>query len=679
MEERERDRPEEPPRGGARRDGVEDRDRDEDGQRGDDQARRARRRERAGQRKHDRSGDEGERDRSARERRGGGLDRGRERELAGAAHDDARGPRERRRGTAPARDGEARKQSAERPHPSADAGGEDEAHRRSSEGEAGVSAERTDADRGERARLAAPSDRARQRRDRERGQHRRERGESREAVSRAGRGLVGRGEHRGGSGEEQRREQRRAPEEEAIPRVHRRRGDATTPRSAAAARFVVRPRSMAFPAPELLVLRGARAIDGAALDAVVDAVVERGVLTRLGKDAAREIPPGAGEQIDARGSWLFPGLVDIHAHLREPGFEYKEDIASGLAAAAAGGFVHVCAMANTKPVNDSRAITELIVARGRELGGVRLSPIGAITQGQRGETLAEMADMRAAGAVGVSDDGRCVMSAAVMRRALEYARTHDLVTIQHAEDHTLTDGAQMHEGAVSTRLGLRGWPRVAEDVIVARDLLLAELTGARYHVAHLSSHVAARLVAEGKSRGLAVTAEVTPHHLLLTDAALLGYDPVCKVNPPLREQVDVDALWAALRDGTIDCVATDHAPHSPIEKDVELANAAPGMIGLELCLPLLVEQAVAGKVPLARLIDALTRAPAKVVGIDAPALREGAPADLCLFDPDATFTVGRDTLRSKSLNTPFLGRTIRGAIRLTVARGRIVHRREAAR
>jgi dihydroorotase len=433
---------------------------------------------------------------------------------------------------------------------------------------------------------------------------------------------------------------------------------------------------MAFPAPELLVLHGARAIDPAtSLDAIVDAVVERGIITRLGASAAHEIPQTAGMHVDANGSWLLPGLVDLHAHLREPGHEYKEDIASGLAAAAAGGYVHICAMPNTRPVNDCRAITELMVARAREIDGVRLSPIGAITVGQKGEQLAEMADMRAAGAVGVSDDGRCVMSAAVMRRALEYARTHDLVTIQHAEDHTLTDGAQMHEGANSTRLGLRGWPRVAEDVIVARDLLLAELTGARYHVAHLSSHVSARLVAEAKGRGLAVTAEVTPHHLLLTDAALLGYDAACKVNPPLREQVDVDAMWAALRDGTIDAVATDHAPHSPLEKDVELAQASPGMIGLELCLPLLIEQSLAGKVPLGRLIDAFTRAPARIASLEAPTLREGAPANFCLFDPRVTWVVGKDTLRSKSANTPFFGRELHGAITMTVARGRIVHRR----
>lgn len=441
---------------------------------------------------------------------------------------------------------------------------------------------------------------------------------------------------------------------------------------------------MAFSAPELLVLRGVRAVDPSRdLDAVVDVVVERGVITRIGAGAAKEIPASAGVSFEGRGRLVFPGLVDVHVHFREPGFEGKEDIASGMAAAAAGGFVRVCPMPNTRPVNDGKLVTELMVARAREVGGVGVHPIGAITVGQQGEALAEMADMRRAGAVGVSDDGKCVMSAAVMRRALEYARTHDLVVIQHAEDHTLTEGAQMHEGAVSTRLGLRGWPRVAEDVIVARDLLLAETTGARYHVAHLSSHVSVRLLREAKSRGLAVTAEVTPHHLLLTDASLLGYDTACKVNPPLREQVDVDALWAALEDGTIDCVATDHAPHGPLDKECEITAAAPGLIGLELCLPLLATAAASGKVRLARLIDALTRAPSRVVGLTPPTLREGAPADLCLFDPEARWKVNRSTIRSKSLNTPFLGKELTGAVDLTVANGLVVFERvferEAAR
>jgi dihydroorotase len=411
-----------------------------------------------------------------------------------------------------------------------------------------------------------------------------------------------------------------------------------------------------------------------ALDAVVDIVVERGAITRIGPGAATEELRRSEHAriIDGRGLWALPALVDLHAHLREPGQEYKEDIASGLAAAAAGGFAHVCAMPNTRPVNDSRSITEAILKRAREVDGAALHPIGAITLGQQGVELTEMADLKDAGAVAVSDDGRCVTSSSVMRRALEYAKTFDLPVIQHAEDHALTEGAQMHEGAVSTRLGLRGWPRVAEDIIVARDVLLAEATGARYHVAHVSSLGAVRILREAKARGIAVTAEVTPHHLVLTDAAVVGYDTACKVNPPLREQADVDALRAALADGTIDAIATDHAPHSSLEKDLEFADAAPGMIGLELVVPLLLELVRSGALPLARVIDALTRAPSRIVGIEAPSLREGAVAELCLVDPERQWVVAPERLRSKSRNTPFLGRTVIGAVAMTLAAGRVV-------
>src|SRR5580692_10157411 len=401
---------------------------------------------------------------------------------------------------------------------------------------------------------------------------------------------------------------------------------------------------------EAVVFRHVRAVDPAgALDAEVDVVVERGVITRVGRDAAADLLSSERVRVvERRGSWLLPGFIDLHAHLREPGAEGKEDVTSGLRAAAAGGFVDVCCMPNTRPVNDSRVVTEMLVAKARAVGTVRLHPIGAITVGQKGEQLTEMADLKAAGAVAVSDDGRCVTHSQVMRRALEYAATFDLPLIQHAEDHALTDGAQMHEGSVSTRLGLRGWPRVAEDVIVARDILLAEYVGARYHVAHVSPLGSARLIHEGKARGIAVSAEVTPHHLLLTDEALLGYDTACKVNPPLREPEDVESLRRALVDGTIDCIATDHAPHGVLDKHVEMAQAAPGMIGLELCLPLLLGLVREGVLPLGRLIDALTAAPARIVGIPAPCLREGAPADLILVDPVARWTIDPARLRTKS-------------------------------
>jgi dihydroorotase len=431
--------------------------------------------------------------------------------------------------------------------------------------------------------------------------------------------------------------------------------------------------------PRLIIFRDVRAVDPTTdLDERVDVVVEDGRITRLGKDAASPELVDAHDALLIEGGnrWLLPAFVDLHAHFREPGHEYKEDIQSGLRAAAAGGFAHVCAMPNTKPINDRRSITEAMVARAAEVGGPSLHPIGAITMGQKGQELTEMADLREAGAVGVSDDGVCVMSSAVMRRALEYARTFDMPVIQHAEDHDLTAGAQMNEGANSTRLGLRGWPRVAEDIIVARDILLAEYVGARYHVAHVSTRGAVRLVRDAKERGIAVSAEVTPHHLMLTDEALLGYDTACKVNPPLREKEDVEALRAALADGTIDAIATDHAPHSSLEKDCELDHASPGLIGLELVVPVLLQLVRDGQLPLARFVDALTRAPAKVVSLEAPSLRVGAQAEVCLVDPEREHRIEPTSLASKSANSPFVGGDYVGSVELTMARGQLAFRRE---
>ena len=430
---------------------------------------------------------------------------------------------------------------------------------------------------------------------------------------------------------------------------------------------------MPAPAP-LLIFRNVRAVDPAReLDASVDVVIENGRLTRVGSGAGDE--PARAERarvIDGAGRWLMPAFVDLHAHLREPGHEYKEDIASGLRAAAAGGYAHVCVMPNTKPVNDTRAVTEMMLARAREHGGPRLHPIGAITVGQKGSELTEMGELKEAGCVAVSDDGVCVMSASVMRRALEYARGFDLPVIQHAEDHTLTAGADMNEGAVSARLGLRGWPRVAEDIIVARDVLLAEYVGAKYHVAHLSSRGAVRIVREAKSRGLPVSAEVTPHHLLLTDSALIGYDTACKVNPPLREQEDVDAVREALADGTIDAIATDHAPHSDVEKNCELSVASPGMMGLELCFGLLAELVGKSGITLSRLVEALSIRPAQIAGLAPPSIRENVAADLVLVDPGARWIPEREELASKSRNTPFLKRELAGRVLCTVAGGVVV-------
>jgi dihydroorotase len=428
-------------------------------------------------------------------------------------------------------------------------------------------------------------------------------------------------------------------------------------------------------AADALVFRRVRAVDpGRGLDARVDVVVEGSRITRIGPDAGQSIATSERVRVvEASSAWLLPGLVDLHVHLREPGEEYKEDLSTGLRAAAAGGFVDVCAMPNTSPVNDTRAITEMLVAKAKSLGGTRLHPIGAITVGQKGEALTEMADLREAGAVAVSDDGRCVTSSSVMRRALEYASTFDLPVIQHAEDHALTQGAQMHEGAVSSRLGLRGWPRTAEDIIVARDVLLAEACRARYHVAHVSSLGTVRILREAKSRGISVTAEVTPHHLLLSEAALLGYDTGCKVNPPLRTEEDMASLREALADGTIDCIATDHAPHSSLEKDCEFALAAPGMVGLEVCVPLLLGLVHDGVLSLARFVDALSLAPARLVGLAAPSIAEGSYANLTLIDPGARVTIDPSRFYSKGHNTPFAGRVARGRVLATLVEGRFVH------
>lgn len=432
--------------------------------------------------------------------------------------------------------------------------------------------------------------------------------------------------------------------------------------------------SSAAVATDLLVIRAVRALDPAlGLDAEVDVIVERGKILRIGREAAASLPKDADARIlNGRGLWVLPAFVDLHAHLREPGYEYKEDITSGLRAAAAGGFAHICVMPNTKPVNDTRAVTDMMLARAKEVGGPGLLPIAAITVGQKGKDLTEMAELRDAGAVGVSDDGVCVMSSAVMRRALEYAKNFDMPVIQHAEDHDLTQGADMHEGAVSAKLGLRGWPRVAEDVIVARDLILTGATRARYHLAHVSTHGSVALVREAKSRGLDVTCEVTPHHLLLTDASVIGYDTACKVNPPLREPEDVEALRRALADGTIDAIATDHAPHAALEKDCDFSEAAKGIMGLELCFGLLLGLVGSDGILLGRLIDALSTRPAKIAGLTPPTLREGAVAEFVLVNPELTWVPSQTKLQTKGRNTPFLERELRGKVLMTLSRGKIV-------
>jgi dihydroorotase len=385
-------------------------------------------------------------------------------------------------------------------------------------------------------------------------------------------------------------------------------------------------------------LRGGRVIDpGRGVDAEADLILKDGVVARSGKGIAGGL--GADVRvIDVRGKWVIPGLIDLHTHLREPGHEYKEDIATGTRAAAAGGFTAVCAMPNTTPPNDTRAVTELVVRRAREVGAVRVYPVGAISKGLAGETLAEMGELKEAGCVAVSDDGRPVMNAELMRRAMEYARTFGLTIVQHCEDLSLSAGGAMNEGVTSTRAGIRAQPASAESAMVARDLELCALTGARYHVAHISSADSVRLVREAKRRGLPVTCEVTPHHLTLTDDACAGYDTSTKCNPPLRTAADVAALREALADGTIDAVATDHAPHSPVEKDVEFEQAAFGMIGLETAVPLVLELVRAGVMTPAALVTRMSTGPAAVFGLGGGTLADGAPADVTVLDPDATWT-----------------------------------------
>lgn len=424
-----------------------------------------------------------------------------------------------------------------------------------------------------------------------------------------------------------------------------------------------------------LILRGGRVIDPASRhDGIADVVVSGGKIVAVGPEAGREGGSAPGVRvIDATGLVVAPGLVDVHVHLREPGQEYKEDIASGARAAAAGGFTTVCCMPNTEPPNDSRAVTELIVRRAAEAAVVRVYPIGAISKGLKGESLAEMGEMKDAGIVAVSDDGRPVMNAELMRLALEYARTFGLPVVQHCEDRNLAGAGVMNEGAAATRAGLRGQPAAAESVMVRRDIELVALTGARYHVAHVSTAVAVAAVREAKRRGLWVTCEVTPHHLILTDEACLGYDTSTKCAPPLRSRADMMALQEALADGTIDCIATDHAPHAVQDKQVEFDRAAFGMLGLETALSLglkLVEEGVLGLGP---LLEKMTVAAARIFDLPAGTLGAGAAADVVIFDPQTRWVVDRDQLRSKSRNTPFHGWELPGRVRYTIVGGQVVY------
>jgi dihydroorotase len=420
-----------------------------------------------------------------------------------------------------------------------------------------------------------------------------------------------------------------------------------------------------------LLIRNGRVVDPAnSMDGVHDVLVSGGRIERVGAGLAA--PPEAAV-IDATGKIVCPGFIDIHVHLREPGYEYKETVASGTRAAAAGGFTAVACMANTQPVNDNRSITDYIRAKAAVEGMVRVYPIGAVTRGLGGEELAELAELAEAGCVAFSDDGRCVMNAALYRRAMEYTLPFGTPLISHAEDHHLSRGAAMNEGVVSTELGIAGAPAAAEDIMVARDILLAELTGAHVHIAHLSTAGAVRLVRDAKARGVRVTAEVTPHHLLLTEDAVRTFDANAKMNPPLRSKRDTEVLLEALVDGTIDCIATDHAPHAGSEKEGEFDRAAFGIVGLETAVGLLLDRLVKpGALPLATLISRLSRDPARLLGLPGGSLAPGAPADLTLLDPAAEWTVDPARFQSRSRNTPFGGWAVTGRPWKTIVGGGIV-------
>jgi len=423
-----------------------------------------------------------------------------------------------------------------------------------------------------------------------------------------------------------------------------------------------------------LLIKGGRVLDPSQdLDAALDVLCVEGKIARLG--AGLEAGPDT-EVVDATGLLVTPGLIDIHVHLREPGQEYKESVETGTMAAAAGGFTAVACMANTVPPNDNPAITRHILAQAGRFPYARVYPVGAVSKGLAGEELAELGEQVEAGAVAFSDDGLPVAHPELMRRALLYARHFDKAIIQHAEDLRLTGPGVMHEGAVSTRLGLPGIPGLAEDVMVARDLLLAEETGGRYHVQHLSTARGLELVRAARARGLAVTCEATPHHLLLTDeeVARSGLSTHTKMKPPLRSEADRQALLVGLADGTIDAIASDHAPHHADEKDVEFSLAPFGIVGLETTLSLCLDRLVGGgHLSLARLIELLTRGPARVLGLPGGTLAVGHPADVTLIDLGREITVDPTTFRSKSRNTPFAGWKLRGAAAGTLIGGRPIH------
>jgi len=424
-----------------------------------------------------------------------------------------------------------------------------------------------------------------------------------------------------------------------------------------------------------ILIKGGRVIDPGRVNGPADVLIENGKIVAVGQ----KLDPPAGKAdpsttiIDARGKLVLPGLVDLHVHLREPGFEYKDTIQTGTAAAVAGGFTSVCCMPNTSPVNDNQSITEFILEQARLAGNAHVFPVGAITKGSEGKELAEIGELRHAGCVAISDDGQPVMNSLIMRRAMEYALAFDLPVIDHCEDLHLSEGGCMNEGLVSTQLGLPGIPSAAEDVMVARNLALAELTTARLHLAHLSTAGSVRMVRAAKSRGIRVTAEVCPHHFSLTEEAVRGFNTHAKMNPPLRTWQDVQAIKEGLRDGTIDVIATDHAPHAVQDKQQQFAAAPNGIVGLETALPLTLALVEEGFLSLEAAVAKLTTEPARAFGLSKGSLAPGADADVVMVDPEAQWEVDPARFRSKSRNTPFAGWKVKGRVITTIVAGRVVH------